>query len=101
MHAETAKRNQPEEEASPERSRSHPKGVHVIRVSVEVCSGAARFRAAVWAENIERALRLVTARYPGGEARVIFPIEPEAFFVVGGAPASEVVRLEAPEEAAG
>lgn len=84
-----------------ERSRSRPKGVRVIRVSVEVCSGAARFRAAVWAESIERALSLVRARYPGGEARVIFPIEPEAFFVAGGYPTSEVVSLEAPEEAAG
>ena len=77
----------------------------MIRVSVEVCSGTARFRAMVWAENIERALILVKARYPGGEARVIFPIEPKAFFVIGGAPggvpACEVVRLETPEEAAG
>lgn len=73
----------------------------MIRVSVEVRSGAARFRAAVWAESIERALSLVKARYPGGEAGVIFPIEPEAFFVDGAVPASGVVRLEAPEEAAG
>jgi hypothetical protein len=73
----------------------------MIRVSVEVCSGTARFRAGVWAESIERALSLVKVRYPGGEARVIFPIEPEAFFVVDGAPSCEVVRLEAPEEAAG
>lgn len=73
----------------------------MIRVSVEVCSGAARFRAAVWAESIERALSLVRARYPGGEARVIFPIEPEAFFVDGGAPALEAVSLEVPVEVAG
>ena len=56
----------------------------MIRVSVDVCSGEARFRAAVWAKSIEHALSLVRARYPGGEATVIFPIEPEAFFVDTG-----------------
>jgi hypothetical protein len=73
----------------------------MIRVSVEVCSGVARFQAAVWANSIERALSLVRTRYPGGEARVIFPIEPETFFVDGVVPTSEVVSLEAPEEIAG
>ncbi len=73
----------------------------MIKISVEVRSGPAHFRAGVWAESIEQALSLVKARYPGGETRVVFPIEPEAFFVVGGGPAYEVVRLEAPEEAAG
>jgi hypothetical protein len=80
---------------------SDPKGERVIRVSVEICNGANRFRAAVWAESIERALTVVTARYPGGETQVIFPIEPEAFFVGGIAPADETVHLEAPEEIAG
>jgi hypothetical protein len=89
------------EETSRESSRSHPKEVRMIRVSVEVYSGAARFRATVWAKSIECALSLVRARYPGGEARVIFPIEPEAFFVDGVVPTSEVVSLETPEEAAG
>ena len=73
----------------------------MIRVSVEICSGAARFRAAVWAETIERALSLVKARYPRGEARVIFPIEPEAYFCDGAVPASEAIRLEELEEVAG
>ena len=73
----------------------------MIRVSVEVQSGVACFRAAVWAESIERALSLVKIRYPGGEAQVIFPIEPEAFFVGGPGPASEVVHVETPEEATG
>jgi hypothetical protein len=73
----------------------------MIRVSVEICNGASRFRAGVWAESIERALSLVKARYPSGEAKVVFPIEPEAFFVVGEVSACEVIRLETPEEAAG
>jgi hypothetical protein len=73
----------------------------MIRVSVEVCSGEARFRAAVWARSIEQALSLVRARYPGGEARVIFPIKPEAFFIDTVITASEAVSLETPEELAG
>jgi hypothetical protein len=74
----------------------------VIRVSMEVRSGAARFRAVVWAENIVRALSLVRGRYPGCEARVLFPIEPESFFVApGGAPWVEEVVPEVPEVAAG
>lgn len=71
-------------------------------MSVEVRSGAARFRAVVWAESIDRAVRLVGVRYPGCEARVLFPIEPEAFFVSPGFdPWVEAVVAEAPEEAAG
>jgi hypothetical protein len=44
---------------------------------------------------------LIRARYPGGEATVIFPIEPEAFFVDGVVPTSEAVSLETPEKIAG
>lgn len=73
----------------------------MIRVSVEVSSGSASFRAAVWAEGIEQALHLTRACYPGGEARVIFPIEPEAFFVREIVPVSGLVQTEMPEEVAG
>jgi hypothetical protein len=83
------------------RSRNDPREVRVIRVSVEVCRGATRFRAEVWAKSIERALSLVMARYPGVEARVVFPIESEAFFVDSVVSTSEGVSLETPEEVAG
>jgi hypothetical protein len=73
----------------------------VIRVSVEVHSERARFRIAVWAETIERALRLARAHYPGGEVRVMFPIEPEEFFVNGTTHSSEAVHLERSGQAAG
>jgi hypothetical protein len=59
----------------------------MIRISVEICSGAAPLPG--------------KAHYPGGEARVVFPIESEAFFVDGAVPPSGVVHLETPEEAAG
>jgi hypothetical protein len=68
---------------------------------VDVRYGADRFRAHVRAESIERALRLIAGRYPGGETKVVFPIEPETFFVDGTAPAPKVVRLVALEEAVG
>ncbi len=60
----------------------------MIRISVEVSSGAARFRVMIQAESIERALEIAKRHNPGKECRVTFPLDPEAFFVrdpVGGA----------------
>ncbi len=53
----------------------------MVRVPIEVDTGAARFALAVRAESIGRALGLAEALYPGADARVVFPIEPEEFFV--------------------
>jgi hypothetical protein len=53
----------------------------VVRVSIEVRSGAARFDVAVQAESIQRALTIVGAHHPGSDVRVRFPIDPETFFV--------------------
>jgi hypothetical protein len=66
----------------------------MIRVSVEVRggSGTVRFRGEVRAERIERAVQVTNARYPGCEVRVVFPIEPGAFFADDVAPAARVVR---------
>ena len=66
----------------------------MIRVSVEIRSGVARFQRTVWAESIERAVRLTAMRYPGSDARVRFPIEPEGFFAEGQI--AETVQPEAP-----
>lgn len=57
----------------------------MIKLSVEVRSGATRFDVAVQAESIQRALGVVTRRYPAMTCRVKFPIEPEDFFVMGSA----------------
>jgi len=73
----------------------------MIRVSVEVISGGASFRVAVWAESIERAVRLAGGHYPGCEARVVFPIEPEAFFDNEYPANDQTVVVEAHEEVAG
>jgi hypothetical protein len=68
----------------------------MIKVAMEVQSGAVRIGVTVQAESIERALRLVAGRFPGTNCRVKFPIEPEGFFVAGRAPAGmiESDRLE-------
>jgi hypothetical protein len=55
----------------------------MIRVSVQVRSGAARFRVAVQAESIEQALEIVKRYNPGKDCRVVFPIDPEPFFFKG------------------
>ncbi|MDP8950193.1 MAG: hypothetical protein M3N00_08130 [Actinomycetota bacterium] len=53
----------------------------MVRISVEVKSGAARFRVMVRAESIERALEIARRHNPDRECRVTFPLDPETFFV--------------------
>jgi len=52
----------------------------MVKVSVEVRSGTARFRVSVQARSLHEALSSVGGRYPRGEVRVVSPIEPEGFF---------------------
>ena len=53
----------------------------MIRISVQVSSGTARFRVAVQAQSVERALESVARQYPGKVCEVTFPVDPETFFV--------------------
>ncbi len=53
----------------------------MVRISVEVSSGAARFRVSVQAQSIERALEIVKRQNPGKDCKVRFPIDAEPFFV--------------------
>jgi hypothetical protein len=53
----------------------------MIRISVKVSSGTARFRVAIEAESIERALEIAARQNPGKDCEVTFPLDPEAFFV--------------------
>jgi hypothetical protein len=52
----------------------------MVKVSIEVRSGAARFDVGVRAESIQRAVSLVEERYSRCSVKVKFPIEPEGFF---------------------
>jgi len=70
----------------------------VIRIPVEVRNGDGCFEVAAWAESVERAVKLVQAKYPGREVSVIFPIEPDAFFADSNTCISEVVSLRASDE---
>jgi hypothetical protein len=53
----------------------------MIKSSIEVKSGAARFKVASQAESIEGALEIAKRSNSGKECKVVFPIDPEGFFV--------------------
>ena len=53
----------------------------MVRISVQVSSGTARFRVTIQAESIERALEIVASQNPGKACEVTFPIDPETFVV--------------------
>jgi hypothetical protein len=55
----------------------------MIKVSIEIRSGTARFRVAVQAESTQRALSLVAGRYAAGTCLVTFPTGVEDFSVEG------------------
>lgn len=74
----------------------------MITVSVEVTySGGARIGLSVRAECIGRAVSIAESLYLGSKTRVVFPIEPEKFFVNNSAVAAGPVELEIPESVAG
>jgi hypothetical protein len=68
----------------------------MVKVSMEVRSGAARFDVAVLAESIQQAVRFVEQRYSIGSVKVKFPIEPESFFVEDPSARTGIVGLEPP-----
>ncbi len=53
----------------------------MIKVKIEVRNEAAGFTTVVYAESIRRAVQMAEDCYPGNAARVVFPIEPDDFFV--------------------
>jgi hypothetical protein len=53
----------------------------MIRVSVEIREGATLFRVPVKAVSISRAVNIMKGYHPERDVRVVFPIDPEEFFV--------------------
>ena len=53
----------------------------MVRISMEVSSGAARFSVSVQAQSIERALEIVKRQNAGKDCKVRFPIDAAAFFL--------------------
>ena len=60
-------------------------GREMVRISVRVNSGSARFKVMIQAESIERALEIARRHNPAAECQVSFPIDPESFFAGGSA----------------
>jgi hypothetical protein len=50
-------------------------------VIVEIREGALTYRLRATASSIERALKIAGGGKPGRRVRLLFPIDPEAFFV--------------------
>ncbi len=50
----------------------------MVEVSIQV--GDEGFRLSVTAGSIRQALGMVEEQYPGTDARVVFPLDPDAFF---------------------
>jgi hypothetical protein len=65
----------------------------MIRVSMEVREGTALSTATVEAESIHEAVNITRRRYPGRDVRVMFPIDPEDFFIEGPAEGNGRRRL--------
>jgi hypothetical protein len=55
----------------------------MIRVFVEVREGADPLRVEVRAESISQSVGSIEERHPGRKVQVVFPIDPEEFFVGG------------------
>jgi hypothetical protein len=72
----------------------------MVKVSVEVRSDMARFRVGVQAPSIRGALGMVGRSYPRAEVSVVFPIEPEGFFVRDPAAPTGPIGLEQTEREA-
>lgn len=53
----------------------------MIKVAIEAEKDGATFTVAAHARTIEKALETVKTVYSADEAKVIFPLEPENFFV--------------------
>ncbi len=64
----------------------------MVRLSVRVSSGAARFSVMVQADTIERALEIARRHSPAGRCEVIFPIDPEIFFARDSDPGIRAVE---------
>ena len=72
----------------------------VVKVSIEVSHGTARFSVAVQAQSIQHAKRIVQDCYNEGVAKVKFPIDPDSFFAEDSAAPSlhSMVAEQAPSQ---
>jgi hypothetical protein len=70
----------------------------MIRVLIEMRHNVATSsRVVVQARNVREAASIAAAVYPNADIRVVFPIDPEAFFVRDPAARAELVSVERAE----
>jgi hypothetical protein len=62
----------------------------MVRVTVEIREKATSRRVRFTASSIERVLELAGEGNPGRKVRLVFPIEPEAFFIESATPEGTV-----------
>ena len=72
----------------------------MVKVSVEIRSGAVHFEVAVQAESIQRAVSFVEERYPRSTIKVRFPIEQDSFIVEDRTACTGIVSLDPPTRVA-
>ena len=65
----------------PEEKSEEQGNTEMIRVTVEIREGAVSRRARISARSMEGALKMAGDGVPGRRVRLVFPIDPEAFFV--------------------
>ncbi len=70
----------------------------MVRVLIEVRSGTARFRVGVQASSLQRAISLVKGCYSASDVKVVFPIDPEGFFVEDALAAEGLIERGKPQE---
>ena len=78
----------------------------MLRVTIEVGAEevnaeANRFRVGVQAQSIQQAVGIAETHYPGAAVRVVFPLDPETFFVKDDVGAAESISIETPKRLAG
>lgn len=69
----------------------------MVGTLIQVESDNARIVVVVRAESIQQAVGLAEGRYPGNRIRLVFPLDPETFFVRGSGAEAGLVELEASE----
>jgi hypothetical protein len=77
------------------------KELGMVRVLCGVRVAGTRFGARVRAESIRRAVGVAEARYPGGDVRVVLPIDADGFFVDAGGAEEDVIERYMLESLAG
>ena len=65
----------------------------MVRITIEVSNGAARFGASEQAQSIERTLEIAERQNPGKSCKGRLPIDAEAFFEEGSVAQVEAVEM--------